>query len=83
MCSLLYSLPFQLSHLPVSMERFKLRKQKNGGFSIGGTPRCSMNGPGGPFMEPCVMLQIASTEQSFPSVIEMLIFLRLCLGLLL
>jgi len=38
---------------------------------------------GGPFMEPCILLEIASTLPSFPSLIYKLMFLRLYVGLLL
>jgi hypothetical protein len=48
------------------MEHLKLRKQKNGGTGIGGPPKGSTKWTGGTVRS---VTQIASTVQSFPTVI--------------
>jgi hypothetical protein len=44
---------------------FEASKSQNGGVAIDGQPRGSMNGRGDPFVEPCILVQIAIIEQNF------------------
>jgi len=63
-CSLLYNLLYQFSQFPVSMEHLKLRKQKWPSRYRRATTGLH-EWTGRPCREPGILLQIASTVQSF------------------
>lgn len=83
MCILLYNLLFQFTQFPGSMEHLKLRNKTWRSYYRWNTKRPHEWTTAGPVMEPCFLLKIASTVQSSPPVILMLIFIRPRLGLLL
>jgi len=51
------------------MEHLKCENKTNGAVAIEGPTTGHHEWTGGPFVESCILLQIASTVQSFPSVI--------------